>query len=95
MKKFEIPGTSGAKHYHYHMLLLGSITELLETRRSEGIRTTHHKIKANTNARGTDLAEAAAKLVITHFDTLPPSQTLRVDIGDPPPPPYPLGHVHG
>jgi len=60
------------------MLLLGSITDLLETRRSEDLRTTLHNIRAYTNIRGNDLADAAAKLDVTHFGTLPPSQTLRV-----------------
>ena len=46
------PGTSGAKHYHHNTLLLGSITDLLETRRSAGLCTTFHKIKAHTNIRG-------------------------------------------
>jgi len=69
-------------HYHHHMLLLGSITDLLETRWSAGIRTTLRKIRAHANIRGNDLANAAAKLAVTHFDTLPSRQTLRVEIGE-------------
>ena len=76
------PLTIGEKHYHHHMLLLDSITDLLETNKSAGLRTTLHKIKARTNIRGNDLADAAANVVVTHFDTLPPSQTLQVDIGE-------------
>ena len=64
------------------MLLLGSIADLPETGRSVGLRTTLHKIRAHTNIMGNDLADAVAKLIVTHFDTLPPSQTLRVDIGE-------------
>jgi len=76
------PGTTGAKHYHHHMLLLRSITDLLETIRLAGLRTTLHKIRAHTIIRGNDLANAVAKLAVTHFDTLPPPQTLRVEIGE-------------
>ena len=76
------PGTISGKHYHHIKLLLGGITDLLETRRSAGLRTTLHTTRARTNIRGNDLADVAAKLVVTHFDTLPPSHTLRVDIGD-------------
>ena len=43
------PGATGAKYHHHHRLLLGSITELLETRRSADLRTTLHKIRAHTN----------------------------------------------
>ena len=75
------PSTIGVNHCYHHRLLLGSITDLLETRRSAGLRTTLHKIRAHTNIRGNDLADAAAKLAVTRFDTLLPPQTLRVEIG--------------
>jgi len=40
------PNTIGANLYHHPMLLLlGSITDSLETRRTTGPRTTLHKIK--------------------------------------------------
>jgi hypothetical protein len=42
------PGRSGSKHYHNHLLLLGCIIDLLDTRRSNGYRTTLHKIRAHT-----------------------------------------------
>ena len=70
------PGTSGAKHYDHRKILLASITDLLKTRRSADLCTILHKIRAHTNIRGNALADAAAKLVVTHFDTLPPSQTM-------------------
>jgi ribonuclease HI len=77
------PGTTGAKHCHHHMLLLGSITDFLETRRLAGLRTTlPPEIKAHTSIRGNDLVDEAAKLAVTHFDTLPPPQPLRVEIGE-------------
>ncbi len=63
------PGTTSAKHYHHNRLLLDSITDLLETRRLLGLRITLHKIRAHTNIRGNDLANAAAKLAVTHYDT--------------------------
>ena len=31
------PGTKSAKHYHHHILLLESITDLLETRQRSGL----------------------------------------------------------
>ena len=43
------PGTTSAKHYHHHRLLLDSITDLLETRHRSGLSTTLHKIRAHTN----------------------------------------------
>jgi ribonuclease HI len=76
------PGNIGAKHYHHYMLLLCSITDLLETKRLAGLRTTLRKIMTHTNIRGKDLADTAANLAVTHFDTLPPPQTLRVVIGE-------------
>jgi ribonuclease HI len=55
-------GLGGAKHYHHHMLLLQSITELLDAMASLGFWTTLHKIWEHTRIRGNDLADAAAKL---------------------------------
>ena len=55
--------------------MLDSITDLLETRQRSGLSTTLHKIRAHTNIRGNDLADAAAKLAVTNYDTLPPPQT--------------------
>ncbi len=63
------------------MLLIGSITYLLETRRSACFRTTLHKTRAHALIRGNDLADGATKLAVTDFDTLPPTQKIRVNIG--------------
>ena len=63
------------------MLLLHSICHLLDTRLEKGYSTTIRKLRAHTHIRGNDLADAAAKLAVTDFDTLPTEQTLRVDIG--------------
>ena len=56
------------------MLLLQSISQLLQIRRENGFSTTLRKIRAHTNIRGNDLADAAAKLAVTDFDTLPPTK---------------------
>ena len=75
------PGLSVAPHYHHHTTLLQSISHLLEARREKGYSTSLRKIRAHTQVRGNDLADTAAKLVVTDYDKLPPDQTLRVDIG--------------
>ncbi len=71
-------GTTSAKHYHHHRLLLYSITNLLDTRRESGLSTTLLKIRAHTNVRGIDLADAAAKLAVTHYDTTPVREEFRI-----------------
>ena len=89
------PGTTIAKHYHRHRHLLESIADLLVTRQRSRFKTTLHKIRAHTNIRGNYLADAAAKLADTHYDTLPqPQKTTGRDRGDSPPSTL-LGHVHG
>ncbi len=82
------PGTTSAKHYHHHRLLLESISDLLETRQRAGLSTTIHKIRAHTKIRGNDLADAAAKLAVTRYETLPPSQKRRVETGEIAPRPH-------
>ena len=64
-------GTNSSLYYHHHMLLLGIITDLLETKRSAGFQATLYEIRAHTNIRGNDLADAVAKLAVRNFDTLP------------------------
>ena len=76
------PGIRSTRDYHYHMLLLESVTNLLEARRLEGHRTALHEIRAHTNIRGNDLVDATAKMAVLSFDTLPPYNKLRVDIGE-------------
>jgi len=71
------------------MLLLSGITDLLEERHRQGFRATQHKIRAHTNIRGNDLMDAAAKMVVIRYDSLPESQKLRVIVGEVAPrPPY-------
>jgi ribonuclease HI len=67
------PGTTSANHYHHHKLLADNIADLLVTRQRSGLSTTLHKIRAHTNIWGNDLADAAAKLAVTHYETLPPA----------------------
>jgi len=76
------PIIGGAKHYHHHMLLLEIITELMDTRASLGFKTTLHKIRGHIPIRGNDLADAAAKLAVRSFETLPQAHTIRVDVGE-------------
>ena len=80
--RYTNPGTPGSRHYHHHMLLLSDLTDLLEERRKRGFSTTLHKIGAHTCIRGIDLANAAAKLAVAQYDSLPESQRLKVDIGE-------------
>jgi hypothetical protein len=75
-------GTSSSMHYHHHLRLLGSITDLLKTKRVASFRTTLHKTRAHTNIRGNDFADVVVKLAVTDFDTLPPTQNNRVDTGE-------------
>ena len=65
------PGLTISPHYHHHMLLLQSISNLLETRREKGYSMPLRKIRAHTHIRGNSLADAAAKLAVTYFDTHP------------------------
>ena len=87
------------------MLLLSGITDLLEERSRRGFITTLHQIRAHTHIWGNDLADAAGKMAVTQYDSLPESQKLRVTVGEaaprppywfmytvkPPPPPPQLG----
>jgi len=82
------PSTKSANLYHHHKLMLDSITERLETRSLLGLRTTLHKIRAHIHIRGNDLVPAAAKLAVTHYDTLPPSQKRRIETGEIAPRPH-------
>ncbi len=71
------------------MLLLSGITDLLEDRRRKGLRITLHKVRAHTNIRGNDLADAAAKMAVAQYDFLPESNKLKDAIGEiPPRPPH-------
>ncbi len=60
--RFTNPCTHGPQNYHHRMLLLSGITDLLEEKVKQGFSTTLYKIRAHTNIRGNDLADAAAEL---------------------------------
>jgi hypothetical protein len=75
------PGLATDPHYHHHMLLLQSISNLLETRRKKEYSTSLRRIRAHTHIRGNDLADTVAKLTVTDFGTLYGEQKKRVDIG--------------
>jgi hypothetical protein len=83
------PGTIIPRHYHHHLVLLDIITYLIDARRAASFSTTLHKLRGHTNIRGNDLADAAARMVVQNFATLPQEQMLRVDVGaNAPRPPY-------
>ncbi len=63
------------------MLLLQSISHLLEFGREKGYSTSIRKIRAHTYIRGNDLADAAARLAVANYDTLSREQAMRVEIG--------------
>jgi hypothetical protein len=44
---------STSPHYHHHMILLKSISKLVESRRENGRHTTLMKIRAHTHIRAT------------------------------------------
>ena len=74
------PDVGGPRYYHPHSLLLGGIADLLEDIRRKGHSTPLHKIRAHTNIRGNDLGDAAAKVAITHFESLLEHKALMVVI---------------
>ena len=63
------PEVGGLQQYHHHSVLLGGTTNQLEDKRRKGFSTNLHKIKAHMNIRSNDLADAAAKLMVTHYES--------------------------
>ena len=55
------PDIRSSLYYHHHMLLLESITDLLEARKMAGFHTTLPKIRAHNKNRENHLADAATK----------------------------------
>jgi len=74
-------GPRSPQNYHRHMLLLSGITDLLVEQRRRGLRMTLKKIRAHTNIRGNDLADAAAKMAVTQYDFLPESKKKKLTSG--------------
>ena len=103
--RYTNPRAHGSQHYDHYMLISSGITDLLEEKRRRGFITTLHKIRSHANIRGNVLADVAAKMAVTQYDSLPESQKLRVTVGEaaprhpywgmytmkPPPPPPQLG----
>jgi hypothetical protein len=46
-----------------------------------GFSSTLRKIRALTNIRGNEFADLSAKLAVADFNTLPPEQSLRMEVG--------------
>ena len=98
-------GPSSHQNYHHHYLLMSGITDLPKERRRRVFRTTLHKIRAHINVRDNIRADAAAKMAVTQYNSLPESQKSKIDVGEvpscpplqvmytvrPPPPPTYLG----
>jgi hypothetical protein len=76
------------------MLLINNITDLIEIRKSRGLHTTLHKIKAHANIRGNDLADATAKLAVAYYDTLSATKNVMGVYKEKIPSPGTLGHIH-
>ena len=64
------------------MILLSRTTDLQEERRRPRFRTILHKIRAHTNIRGNGLPDAAAKMSVTQYNSLPESHKLKIDVGE-------------
>jgi hypothetical protein len=67
--------------YHHHKPHITAIVNTLHYRASLGLPTKLNKIRGHTNIRGNDLADAAAKLVVTSFEDIPEHQKLTITIG--------------
>jgi ribonuclease HI len=67
--------------YHHHKPLIIAIVNLLQYRIGLGLPTKLHKIRGHTEINGNDLADAAAKRVVTEFEKIPEHQKLTVTIG--------------
>jgi hypothetical protein len=67
--------------YHHHKPLLIAIISLIRYREGLNLHTQLQTIRGHTNIRGNDLADTAAKLVVTSFEEIPTSQKIIVTIG--------------
>ena len=71
------PGAYISHRVHHYTILLRSISYLLEIRRTKVLL---HKIGTKIYP-GQNLADKTAKVAVMAFDTLPPDQALRVNVG--------------
>ena len=67
--------------YHHHKPLLTAIVTLIRYRDGLNLPTHLRKIRGHTNIRGNDLADTAAKLVVTSFAEIPTHKKIIVTIG--------------
>ena len=67
--------------YHHHKPLLAAIVHTLQYRVELALPTIIRKIRGNTNIQGYNLADAAAKKVISAFEDIPESHKLTITIG--------------
>ena len=67
--------------YHHHKPLIKAIVDILLYRAGLGLPTVLHKTRGHTNIRGNDLADAAAKRVVTAWDDISEHLKLTVTIG--------------
>jgi hypothetical protein len=67
--------------YHHHKSLITAIVTSLQYRIRLGLPTILRKIRRHTNIRGNDLIDAAAKRVVTYFESIPEHQKVTVTIG--------------
>ena len=67
--------------YHHHKPLIAAIVDSLLYRAELGLITILHKIRGHTNISGNDLADVAAKRVVSNRDDIPERQKLTVTIG--------------
>jgi ribonuclease HI len=67
--------------YHHHKPLIAAIVDSLISRSELGLTTILHKIRGHTNIKGNELADVAAKKVVSNWDDIPEQQKLTVTIG--------------
>jgi ribonuclease HI len=67
--------------YHHHKPLIAAIVDFLPNRAELVLTAILDKIRGHTNIRGNDLADVAAKRVVSNWDDIPEHQKLTVTIG--------------
>ena len=67
--------------YHHHKPLLAAMVQIIQYRAELAQPTIIRKIRGHTNIKGNDLADVAAKRVVSNWDEIPEQQKLAVTIG--------------
>ena len=74
------PFCKGYISFHFFSLISAIVDSLINI--SElGLTTILHKIRGHTNIKGNDMADIAAKRVVSNWDDIPEQQKLTVTIG--------------